>query len=402
MLLSHHACAVFLKAPKSTHFGIDFTSWDIGPLFKGLKLIPPGWHFVHYNLKNGFKTGFFHYFNTGEGLTQVAVWNWDPDLEEFAMEQDQDQVERIKYNIGELDPSLGYYPHGPTPQNPVDTKEKWIHASSYITGRILAQILPNGMSVSSMSSSSRFSDVWAESKRRDLESVSKLQQRSADVHGRDAIPTDKQQADAASGKATLAEPSQDMASLEKANWINFTPIDLKASYPSGSDPSQITKYSLDKSFLVASLLKSHYAQPSELLAEMQLCFILFYFAQLYDGFEQWKTIVYTLCHCGEAIPEFPQLFEGFVGLLKTQLEDFPLDFFQDELSSSSFLEECFVALIDNVREWPQLLTLQERLAGLLEFIERRFEWDLGHQFVDLDELDGEDAPVVVQEGASTY
>ena len=39
---------IFLNVPEGTEFGIDCNSWDVGPLFKGVKMIPPGFHFVYY------------------------------------------------------------------------------------------------------------------------------------------------------------------------------------------------------------------------------------------------------------------------------------------------------------------------------------------------------------------
>ena len=42
------AILVFLNVPTGTEFGIDYNSWEVGPKFKGVKMIPPGIHFVYY------------------------------------------------------------------------------------------------------------------------------------------------------------------------------------------------------------------------------------------------------------------------------------------------------------------------------------------------------------------
>jgi A1 cistron-splicing factor AAR2 len=44
---------LFLNAPENMEFGIDYNAWTTGPLFKGIKLIPPGLHFVYYRLEIG-------------------------------------------------------------------------------------------------------------------------------------------------------------------------------------------------------------------------------------------------------------------------------------------------------------------------------------------------------------
>lgn len=36
-------------APRGTHFGVDLQSWRIDSEFRGIKMIPPGLHFVHYS-----------------------------------------------------------------------------------------------------------------------------------------------------------------------------------------------------------------------------------------------------------------------------------------------------------------------------------------------------------------
>lgn len=53
-----------LDAPADMQFGIDNLSWEIGPLFKGVKCIPYGAHFIHFALKDenyANKIGFFIY-----------------------------------------------------------------------------------------------------------------------------------------------------------------------------------------------------------------------------------------------------------------------------------------------------------------------------------------------------
>ena len=39
---------ILLDAPRALEFGVDFHTWDIGPKFKGLKMLPPGLHFIYY------------------------------------------------------------------------------------------------------------------------------------------------------------------------------------------------------------------------------------------------------------------------------------------------------------------------------------------------------------------
>jgi len=45
---SKYATILCLNVPQGTEFGIDKNCWTVGPKFKGIKLIPPGLHFVFY------------------------------------------------------------------------------------------------------------------------------------------------------------------------------------------------------------------------------------------------------------------------------------------------------------------------------------------------------------------
>lgn len=44
---------LFLNAPPELEFGIDYNSWQTGPRFRGVKLIPPGLHFIYYRFDSG-------------------------------------------------------------------------------------------------------------------------------------------------------------------------------------------------------------------------------------------------------------------------------------------------------------------------------------------------------------
>ena len=47
-LFNEGAALVLLNVPPKTEIGIDLKSWNTGEKFKGIKMIPPGLHFVYY------------------------------------------------------------------------------------------------------------------------------------------------------------------------------------------------------------------------------------------------------------------------------------------------------------------------------------------------------------------
>ena len=60
---------LLLDCPKEIQFGIDNQYWQTGPEFKGVKLIPPGAHYVYYALKDeefAARMGFFIHVSSRE------------------------------------------------------------------------------------------------------------------------------------------------------------------------------------------------------------------------------------------------------------------------------------------------------------------------------------------------
>ena len=47
-LFAEGGVLLLLDVPERTEFGIDYNSWVVGPKFKGVKMIPPGFHFIFY------------------------------------------------------------------------------------------------------------------------------------------------------------------------------------------------------------------------------------------------------------------------------------------------------------------------------------------------------------------
>lgn len=271
----------------------------------------------------------------------------------------------LMVDILEFDQYLGYYPLGPTEANPIDTRLKWLDLSTHITLRLLNKMLPSGFGISSMTSESRFSEDWKEVQKQDLALI-----------------------DSMSGNLGNSKE----VDIEKVKeWITFTPINLKKSAPIHSTGIELTKYSLDKSYLLEELLKKSYSTDLDIIGEMELSFLIFTIAQVFDGLEQWKTLLGLFCHTNELMTAKPLLFAAFLNSLANQIKQFPSDFFDTELTDQSFIEESLENLIDNVRNYAGV-ELQRGLTLLIDIVEERF----GSNFGNLRELEeGEDAPQVV-------
>lgn len=384
---------IFLDAPKNLHFGVDYKSWQIGPKFKGVKFIPPGLHFIYYGSVNTFgdygaRTGFFKYFEEKE----IIVKQWNPDTEDLYDEVDQDQVDRIKYNIKELDQFLGPYPLVPQDKESLNVYHRWIALTSKISSRIVKMILPKNGKISAISSVSRFSDITNPSdeskstpdQQQPMEGSTTLDSEDQTMATDNSTPPPP--TTTATPLSTSKGKTEEAEDTEKYR-LNFTPIELKRSFPKSATAEEITKYSIDKSYQLNFILEHYYKGDTNLfLGEFQLSYIIFLIGQVYDGFEQWKTMIVMMLQCKEALEQYGEtLFKEFLEILNDQLKDFPHDFFYDILSGSNFLRstiKVFYRIIQEVN--GQYPGLEEQLTILLDKLNKTFKWDLRSECYEID------------------
>ncbi|CAB5176305.1 unnamed protein product [Rhizophagus irregularis] len=357
-LFDKGAFLLFLNAPEGMEFGIDNNCWKIGPKFKGVKLIPPGLHFVYYSTSDksgtsGLKTGFFKFYDSKE----IVIKYWDCTLEDIKKDEPTDEL--LKSDMRQFDPFLGPYPLSP-PTN----FQKWVHLTNFITPRLISIILPREGKVTNVSSSTV-----------DEEELLKLND--------------------------LKHEENDM--------ILFTKFDLKKSWRPGATGQEVTKYSQDKSWLLSDLFKNVYNNDhKELLGELQLAFICFLIAENYAGFMQWKNIVLLICSCQEAIEKYVDtIFTDFLDVLKYQLEECPRDFFHNIVTENNYLTHALKNFRRNILEvlstdtisqqnLENLHVLRRRFEKFRGFLNQRFNWEIVDEETarEEEEEEGEYAPVV--------
>lgn len=107
LFFAHGAVLIIAGVPIGTEFGIDLSSYSVAEMFRGVKMIPPGPHYVYTAAQGPYgdsssRVGFMHYFKSQE----VVVREWDPEKEELRLRQCADpdtEILRIKENLLELD-----------------------------------------------------------------------------------------------------------------------------------------------------------------------------------------------------------------------------------------------------------------------------------------------------------
>nr|XP_015823561.2 protein AAR2 homolog [Nothobranchius furzeri] len=363
-LFEEGATLVLLGVPQGTEFGIDCKSWQVGPRFRGVKMIPPGLHFLHYCSVNspscggeiGPKTGLFLTLKPRE----ILLANWDPKEEDldFSASRNEEEVNRIRGTLRELDPFLGPYPY--------EVMRKWVSLTDHISEKLASDLQPLTGRICA------FSDV-----------VPELQFR----HTKDRAEQPRNDTACQSMKEGLDRLPK--MKHREGTELRFSVIPKK-TYPPGATPAEITKCSMDLSYALEGVLEKKYEnQPLNLLGELQFAFVCFLIGNVYEGFEHWKSLLALLCRSEEAMRRRKELYLGLITVLYHQLGEVPPDFFVDIVSQNNFLTS-------TLQDFFQFATgpgvdgiLQKKAEKFKTHLTKKFRWDFD---ADLDDC----APVVVE------
>ncbi|ESO83353.1 hypothetical protein LOTGIDRAFT_222755 [Lottia gigantea] len=355
VLFKEGAVFVFLDVPVGTEFGIDYNSWNVGPNFKGVKMIPPGIHFIYYSACNKEKdsaprTGFFYNFKQRE----MVVRKWDKLTEDISPAPISDEeIERFIQNKQELDRYLGAYPY--------ESYKKWVSLTNHITPQLVGQIQPENEKISAVT------EFISES--------------STTQSRRDAMELSESKTDSEDSRLPKMETKPETV-------IRYSHIP-KMKYPPGASPADITKYSMDSSYMLDSILSDRFSTNwNGILGELQFAFVCFMVGQNYDSFEQWKYLVHLLCSCEEAIQKYSNLYTQFISILHFQLQEIPEDFFVDIVSQNNFLTGTLQEFFSNLESSSADDKLKRRGSKFQAYLTKTFKWDFS---TESDEY----APVVV-------
>ncbi|KAI0513919.1 hypothetical protein KFK09_009951 [Dendrobium nobile] len=367
---------LLLDVPQFTLFGIDTQIFSVGPNFKGIKMLPPGPHFVYYCSSN--KEG--HEFSPTISffLTihpfEIIVRKWCPREEQLIKVSEDEECrysEMVKHM--EFDQHLGPYP--------LDHYGNWKHLSCYISESTISRIEPIGAEISILHESVLF----------DQGQKSEMEK---------------------SWLVQLKNSSFSECSLEKnvkrRCFYTTIPKIVKSKNTTGEE---LTALNLDKTKLLENILMTNFGGEEDLLlGELQFSFIAFMMGQSLEAFMQWKDLVSLLFSCTEApLRMRSQLFTKFIRVIYFQLKhgfhkeqkgdivDKGLSLFLDDewFSKDIFLYRLcmeFFRLVLNAEVIDgDLLSWTKKLK---KFLETTLGWD----FVVLDAMldeDDEFAPVVV-------
>ncbi|KAF9580027.1 a1-alpha2 repression, partial [Lunasporangiospora selenospora] len=341
--------------------------------------------------------------------------------------------------IYEFDPFLGAYPLLP----PDSTYPAWLKLSDHI----------KQSTVSSVFVAEGFVDSYDDQIEEELSKAQQTLDRQQKAEAAQAAQNDKNSESSTSQKRTtdtILEESEDTMEVEqpstasgssksapakrelvkRSTTVKFTPINLRASFRKGAVGEEVTRYSLDKSWLLNHLFTSAYhSDVSRFLGEYQAAFTTMLLCYHLGAFRQWKAMTILVCQSAEATPSpnFTNFFVAFIKTLDSQLASIPSSFFTDLLFASSdeaditanFVEISLKSLGRNILSGLRhghCAELRKPMRQLQKSVMETFEWKISGDFkkastkvVEIDvnnvplmsdddeyEEEGEYAPVIVE------
>ncbi|XP_077243948.1 AAR2 protein family isoform X2 [Tasmannia lanceolata] len=364
-LVKHGATLLLLDVPHFTLLGIDTQMFSVGPIFRGIKMIPPGPHFVYYSSCNGDGSEFspiIGFFIT-TSPTEVIIRKWhhqEERLVKLSEEEERRYCEAVK-NM-EFDHQLG--PYG------LNHFGEWKQISNYITKNTIERIEPIGGEISVGSESGLIDQVPKTSMEKQL--MEQLRN------------------------------SKFSQSAEKSyrRRCYYTPVPHIVKHK-GISGEELTSLNIDKTQLLETILMEDFRGGEDLLmGELQFAFIAFLMGQSLEAFFQWKALVSLFFSCTEApFHTRSQLFTKFIKVVYYQLK---LGFRKDhsntvglEKGASLFLDDSWLSkdvflhrlckeFFSMVLEAPivdgDLLSWTRKLKGLLE---TTLGWDFQNNDADV-------------------
>lgn len=380
--LTEHGCSVLcLGCPEGMLFGIDYSAWTVGPRFMGVKLVPPGLHYI-YSSGSGEdvgvgRTGFFLLMEA----KQVMVFRWDPLNEELTMLDDKDEESRYVDGVRgfDFDSNLGPYP--------LDLSAQWVELTRHASPRLVRKIEPLGKAIRH-----KRAEYDAGASQQNSNSTS-TQSKSEEVSISDNAddPMIGQSAQTEAEPVTQSTAQSGLESNDGSGTLFFStiPRSRKAKHNS---PAETTQIHMDRTKQLEEMIRSEYeTHEMSILGELQLAYITFILGQNYDGFEQWRALLLLLCSCEGAVITRPELFAELCRVFFAQLSQAPADLFGDDLTKENFMGSSVLSLIELCDADGLPLKLRRRCGKLRELVQEKF----GISVEDLALL-GVDAPQIVE------
>lgn len=345
--LRDNSAIILENVPPGTEVGIDYHAWYVGPTFRGIVNIPPGFHFLFYSSVDKYndkapRSGFFIFLQPGD----VIVKLFDRENERLGDDERPVETQRQQY-MNEIE-TIGKY------LAPYPSKEctKWFPLTRYITEDVMRRVQPECGNIDYLTT------VPVETAGKQRKSIREIDSRIIEK-------------------------------VDTTTMLRFTK--LKCDLPEGLSSQELSKINMDSSFFVEDLITRISDREEDILGELQFAFISFLIGQIYDAFEHWKLLVTMLSSCFDCLSSRTRLFSKYIDAVSDQIDEIPEDYFVDITAQHNFLLKTFQTFFQNFESGPEGVSgeLLKKVSLLKHKLTSQFEWEF-------EEEDEEDLPVVVQ------
>jgi len=362
---------LLLDLPEQALAGIDLLSFTTTSRFKGVKNLPPGFHFAFVGASAAFSERhgiWFHVeYPCSSSSPQLFIAKWNASLETLEAVTDQAEILKWRANLG------GIWREGLTPyrqsaavaiQDDEDVKEEsvdWPILTSNITTPLISRILH--------ADSCRWTLTSTSFATRDLDEIPGVS--NADI------------------------------GLRAERELTFLPINLKQTWRQGATGRERTEAAQDRSWALNHLIEE--ACPSgdtaEIVGELQFCFLMVLTLNNFSSLEQWKRILTLLFTCRRAVASNSEIFVRAIKsltlqLLHCKLADSGLIDLADE--GGSLLKHLLVRFRKGLRglRGIGLQDVHDQLDELEQYLWVEYGWKLGGSFAKTGVLELEDGEQV--------
>ncbi|KXS94812.1 hypothetical protein AC578_6439 [Pseudocercospora eumusae] len=282
---------LLLDLPPSALAGIDLLSFTVTPRFRGVKDLPPGFHFTFAGTSAAFSERHGLWFRipgrTESRATPLFVAKWDAKEETLVAESDDAEKLRWRANLGSIwREGLTPYRQTSNTTSQGEAEEEvidWPTLTSSITSALLSRITGGD--------STRWRLTSASSARRDIEDIPGLNE-------------------------------DDKKELQADRELYFLPINLKQTWREGATGRERTEAAQDRTWALNHVGEQHCTDGdiNEIIGEMQFCFLMVLTLSNFSCLEQWKRILSLVFTCKSAVQRRPDLFIKAIAALRLQLQ----------------------------------------------------------------------------------
>jgi len=357
-LLADGAVLVIAGVPVGTEFGIDLCSYTIGPDFRGVKMVPPGVHYIWCASRGPYgetapRVGFVHFFHPNE----ILVREWDGELEEMRPRQTVEpdlERERIRRNLAQLERVLAPYDYRYVCE--------WKNLTGSVSEHCAHRCRPELATIRTNIELQSCTD--ADRPRGNVGYISKRH----------------------SAAKLLVDESDMLPNLKPVEGTAPRFCVVPSRVPQDSPPADISRHAIDCIEAVNKLLDSFEDNPDGLIEELQLAFVFFLVGYSVESLDHWRKLLALLAHSETAVTKHKLVYMKYTEVLAHQLPHLP-----EELMTPSIHNTVY----KDVRE----LLMNLYAGGLMVSAERlikRLGKQLNWHFDGLLDEDPEDQPVIIE------